>query len=190
MTPRSNRRFRSSDIPWPALRGRRLSWPLLLLIVALLMFRLWEECSRPPAPPEALAEGTYLVERVVDGDRLLLANQARIRLLGPDTPETVKPRAPKEPFGDEATEFTRQFVDDCHGFVRLEFDRERVDRYGRFLAYVWAGDRMLNEELIRAGLATAETGFRYSASRKTLFTRAEDEAKAAGRGIWSLDSAE
>lgn len=189
MTPLGKKRFRPRGVPWRALRGRRLSWPLVLLIVALVAFRLWQEASRPPAPPEALAEGIYRVQRVVDGDTLLLTNQARIRLIGPDTPETVKPRAPKEPFGDEATEFTRQFIDECDGLVRLEFDRERVDRYGRFLAYVWADGRMLNEELIRAGLATAETGFRYSSSKKTLFTRAEDDAKAAGRGIWSLDAA-
>jgi endonuclease YncB( thermonuclease family) len=50
---------------------------------------------------------------------------------------------------------------------------------------VWVADRMLNEELIRAGLATAETGYRYSSSMKTRFRRTEEEAKAAERGIWS-----
>ena len=39
--------------------------------------------------------------------------------------------------------------------------------------------------LVRAGLATAQTRYRYSATMKTRFRRAEDEAKAAGRGIWS-----
>ena len=77
----------------------------------------------------------------------------------------------------------RQFV--AGGTVRLQMDRERQDKYGRYLAYVWVGQRMLNEELIRFGLATAETGFRYSSSMKTRFRRAEAEAKDAGRGIWS-----
>jgi len=135
--------------------------------------------------PEVLSEGTYRVERVVDGDTLLLANRARVRLQGVDTPETVKPNHPVERFGPEASEFTRRFVAGAGGAVRLQFDRERIDKYGRFLAYVWTGDRMLNEELLREGLATAETGFRYSNAMKTRFRRAEDEARAARRGIWS-----
>lgn len=125
------------------------------------------------------------MERVVDGDTLLLANRARVRLIGVDAPESVKPDHPVEPFGPEAAEFTRRRVAEAGNTVRLEFDRERIDSYGRFLAYVYARDAMLNEELIRAGLAEAETGFRYSQSKKTQFRRAEDEAKAAGRGIWS-----
>ncbi|NQT11874.1 MAG: thermonuclease family protein, partial [Planctomycetes bacterium] len=60
--------------------------------------------------PEVLSEGTYRVERVVDGDTLLLANRARVRLQGVDTPETVKPNHPVERFGPEASEFTRRFV--------------------------------------------------------------------------------
>lgn len=166
------------------LRGRRYPAWVVIVLVALALFRWWQSDHRS-APPEALAEGPYAVERVVDGDTLLLANHARVRLIGADTPETVKPNWPVEPFGPEATAFTRRFVDEAGGVVRLEFDRERLDRYGRFLAYVFDGQQMLNEELIRAGLATAKTGFPYASGMKTRFRRAEDEARAAGRGIWS-----
>jgi len=155
---------------------------LLLALVLLFALRYWQE-QQQPARPDALPEGTYQVERVVDGDTLLLTNHARIRLIGADTPETVKPNHPREAWGAEATQFTRQFIAD--GTIRLQMDREREDRYGRYLAYVWVGERMLNEELIRAGLATAELRFRYSSSMKTRFRRAESEAKAARRGIWS-----
>lgn len=158
---------------------------MAIVIAILIVVRAWQDHSRPE-PPEALPEGTYVVERVVDGDTLLLAGGARLRLIGSDTPETVKPGHPIEPFGPEATQFTRQFVAETDGRIRLQMDRERLDKYGRFLGYVWVRDRMLNEELIRAGLATAELGFRYSSSMKTRFRRAEEEAKAAGRGIWSL----
>lgn len=166
---------------WSRRRGASL---VAIVLAVLILLRWWQE-GRRPSPPEYLHEGTHRVERVVDGDTLLLANRARVRLLGVDTPETVKPDHPEERFGEEATEFTRRFVAEGAGTVRLRFDRERVDRYGRFLAYVWVGDRMLNEELVRAGLATAQTRYRYSATMKTRFRRAEDEAKAAGRGIWS-----
>lgn len=179
--------------------GRRSSfrlrrrWPsrpwglVFALAVAALVGVRWWQTATGPQPPKSLAEGDHAVRRVVDGDTLLLANRARVRLIGVDTPETVKPDHPVEPFGPEATAFTRRFVDEAGGTVRLQFDRELVDKYGRFLAYVFDGDRMLNEELVRNGLATAETGFRYSESKKRLFRRAEEEARTAGRGIWSVD---
>lgn len=190
---RRSRRFR---------RRTAVRLPHILIVVVVLValaaigprgrLALYQLCGvreeASPRHPESLAEGVYRVGRVVDGDTLLLANGARVRLIGADTPETVKPNHPVEPFGSEATRFTRQFVADGGSTVRLQFDRERLDRYDRFLAYVWVGQRMLNEELIRAGLATAETGFRYSLAMKTRFRRAENDARAARRGIWSRHS--
>jgi micrococcal nuclease len=152
--------------------------------VALVALRAWQSATGP-REVRSLEEGVYRVERVVDGDTLDLAGGARVRLMGVDTPETVKRDHPVEPFGPEAAEFTRRFVDEAGGTVRIELDREQVDKFGRFLAYAWAGDRMLNEELVREGLATAETGFRYSESKKRRFRKAEEEARAARRGIWS-----
>jgi micrococcal nuclease len=120
---------------------------------------------------------------VVDGDTLVLGNRCRVRLIGADTPETVRPNYPVEPFGPEATQFTTRFV--AGGEVRLQFDGPRKDKYDRFLAHVWVGDRLLEEELLRAGLAVAETQYHYSAAMKDRFRRAEAEAQAAHRAIWS-----
>lgn len=158
----------------------------LILLVALA--RLLAPDGRRSAGPEVLREGVYRVERVVDGDTLLLENGARIRLIGADTPETVKPDHPVEPFGPEAAAFTEQFVEEGGGEVRLQMDRRRKDRFDRFLAYVFVGGRMLNEELIRSGLATARTEFEYSRTMKRRFREAEAEAKAGGRGIWSTEA--
>jgi micrococcal nuclease len=122
--------------------GRRRRVPLAAA-AAVLLALVWRYFNATPEPPEVLAEGLYDVQRVVDGDTLLLANHARVRLIGADTPETVKPNHPVEPWGPEASEFSRQFV--AGRQVRLELDRERLDKFGRILAYVWVGDRMLNE---------------------------------------------
>ncbi|NUQ65637.1 MAG: thermonuclease family protein [Pirellulales bacterium] len=165
---------------------RRKGTVVVLAILLLVAYRVWQDRQEAP-PPEALTEEIYTVERVVDGDTLLLENRARVRLMGVDAPESVKPDHPVEPFGPEASQFTRDFVARGGNRVRLQFDKERVDQYGRFLAYVFVGDAMLNEELIRAGLATAETGYRFSPSVKTRFRRAEEEAKSARRGIWSRE---
>ena len=156
---------------------------LLALIFAAIAVARWSLHEPEPPSPESLAEGVCEVQRVVDGDTLLLANGARVRLIGVDTPETVKSSQPVQPWGPEAAEFTRQFV--AGGTVRLQFDRERIDRYGRFLAYVWVNDRLLNEELVRAGLARMEPQYRYARAMKERLRRAEQEAKDAGRGIWS-----
>jgi micrococcal nuclease len=155
---------------------------ILLLALAAVLLR-WRQERAAPHAPESLAEGEYQLDRVVDGDTLLLTNGARVRLIGVDTPETKKPDHPVEPWGPEATQFSQVFL--AGGRLRLTFDRERVDRYGRFLAYAWVGERLLNEELIRAGLGRAVLTYPYSSSMKTRFRRAEEEARAKRRGIWS-----
>ncbi|MCE9545931.1 MAG: thermonuclease family protein [Planctomycetia bacterium] len=159
----------------------------LVVLVALIIARLLSSHLEPPQEqpaPEALSEGFYTVARVVDGDTLLLANHARIRLIGSDTPETVKPDFPVEPWGPEASQFTKQFIGDKQ--VELRMDHERLDKYGRFLAYVYVDGKMLNEELLRAGLARARTEFHYLESMKRRFRQAETEAKKAHRGMWSV----
>jgi micrococcal nuclease len=62
---------------------------------------------------------------------------------------------------------------------------ERIDAYGRQLAFVWHGDQMLNAELVRAGLARARLDYRYSGTMKRVLAAAQDEAREARRGLWS-----
>jgi micrococcal nuclease len=164
---------------WHEHRGAAI-WTVLLLLI------VWRAYStRGSGGPETLDEGLHQVERVVDGDTLLLASGARVRLQGVNTPETVKPDHPVEAWGPEASQFTKDFVQKAGKRVRLTFSLERKDRYDRFLAFVWNGDVMLNEELIRAGLAYARRDYRYSPVMKRRFTKAQEDAKRAGRGIWS-----
>ena len=143
------------------------------------------ESSDPPQAP-LIPPGEYAVQRVVDGDTLLLVNGYRVRLLGVDTPETVKRDTPVQPWGREACEYTRQFCDS--GRVWLEFDREPTDSYGRLLAYVYNVDRtrLLNEELIQNGLGQFLSRFPYSESKKSLFRSALSEAKRKRCGLWSV----
>jgi micrococcal nuclease len=184
MTARRRKPYRASR----AVPLRRAAVFLVALAI-IAVVRWWQGLHQPPPPPETMEEGTYTVQRAVDGDTLLLSNGVRIRLIGVNTPETVKPHSPVEPFGPEAKQFTEGWIAEAKGQVRLQFDRERLDKYGRHLAYVWADSRMLNEELIRAGLGRAELQYRYSSTMKTRFRRAEEEAQSAGRGIWSRQAA-
>jgi micrococcal nuclease len=92
------------------------------------------------------------VSFVIDGDTLLLDDGSRVRLIGVDTPETHDRTRRPELWGAEADAFTRAIVERGGGRVRLQFDDERLDKYQRYLAYVWIDGKLLNEELIRAGL--------------------------------------
>ncbi len=186
-----SRRRRLSTIRLPRSGRRALYWAAVPAVLALLgwwrpdLFEraLPKSASQPKSATASNSESIRGV-RVVDGDTLeLTESKERVRLIGANTPETVKPNWPVEPWGPEASAFTKQFL--AAGSLRLEFDGPRRDRYGRMLAYVWVGDRMLNEELIRAGLARADLRYSYSSDVKDRFRRAEAEAKSARRGIWS-----
>ena len=125
--------------------------------------------------------GAQLVERVVDGDTIVVRGVGRVRLIGVDTPETVSPGRPVEFYGREASAFTKRLLDGRR--VRLEYDRERTDRYGRTLAYVHLADgTFANAEIIRRGYGHAYTRFPFRHLDR--FRRLEREARAAGRGLW------
>jgi micrococcal nuclease len=101
----------------------------------------------------------YPVDRVVDGDtiRVIIAGESvPVRLLGIDTPETVHPRLPVQPFGPEATAFVREVT--TGQTVVLEADITDRDRYRRLLRDVYLEDgRHLNLLVVQEGLATTLT---------------------------------
>jgi micrococcal nuclease len=124
------------------------------------------------------------VTRVVDGDTI----EARIggevedvRLIGVDTPETVKPGTPVQCFGPRASHFTKEHLEG-HA-VRLVFGVERRDVYGRLLAYLYLGGRFFNPILVQRGLARALTippNDRFAGRFRGL----ELDAARVGRGLW------
>jgi micrococcal nuclease len=157
---------------------------LLLLLVAVVIVRPWETWSglwREQPPRRTWA---YVV-RAVDGDTIEVQVEGRredVRYIGVDTPETVKPGTPVQCFGPRAHRFDAALV--THRRVRLEFDAERRDVYGRLLAYVHLGHRFVNAELVRRGLArtlTIPPNDRFARR----FRRLEMAAARVGRGLWS-----
>ena len=84
-----------------------------------------------------------------------------MRLIGVDTPETVHPGRAVEFFGREASAFTKRLLEGRR--VRLEYDRERTDRYERrTLAYVHLADgTFANAEIVRQGYGHAYTRFPF-----------------------------
>jgi micrococcal nuclease len=163
--------------------------PVLLVLAALYAGGNGAELLDRLKDAVAGADGTQTarVVRVVDGDTIvvrLAGREERVRYIGVDTPETVKPGTPVQCFGKKASAENHRLVDGRR--VRLVQDAEERDRYGRLLAYVYrASDGLfVNRELVRRGYATPLTiapNVRY-ASRFKAWSR---EARADGRGLWS-----
>ena len=126
----------------------------------------------------------YKVERVIDGDTLILLNGEKVRLIGVDTPETKHPQKPVQYFGIEAYKFTKQMAEGK--VVKLEYDWQRRDRYHRLLAYVYLMDgTFLNAEIIKQGYGFAYT--RYPFKYLEEFRLYQREAREKKRGLWKKE---
>jgi micrococcal nuclease len=124
------------------------------------------------------------VTRVVDGDTIVVDDGERVRLIGIDTPESVKPDSPVECFGLEASRRLSQLLP-VGIRVDLVADVEPTDRYDRTLAYVYLPDgRFVNGLLVSEGFAFAYTVPPNVAHADEL-VRLQGEARAADRGLWS-----
>ena len=122
--------------------------------------------------------------RVIDGDTIevdLDGEIVDVRLIGIDTPETVDPSEPVGCYGPAASDFTTKMLEGQE--VGIEFDVERLDRYGRTLAYVWLGDQLFNEVLVSEGFAQVST-YPPNVKYVNVFLKAQREARSAGRGLW------
>ena len=168
------------------MRSRQLpslaSIAILIVVIVVLVTGSGDDSGSADEP--AAKSVTARVTRVVDGDTVEARIDGRsedVRYVGVDTPESVKPDTPVECYAIAASHFNADLVEG--ETVRLDFDAERRDVYGRLLAYVHLGDEFVNAELVRRGYATTLTiapNTRYA----NLFDRLEREASAAGRGLW------
>jgi micrococcal nuclease len=147
--------------------------PIVLLALVVTATRVVSYVRTDP--------GATVVSRVYDGDTIELSDGRHIRYIGIDAPETGGKR-PAEFGGDEATELNERFV--AGRDVRLEFDRELVDRYGRTLAYVFVDDTLVNREMVLAGTALA-VPYPPNVKYQEELARAMDEARREGRGLWA-----
>jgi micrococcal nuclease len=136
-------------------------------------------CAGAPAPPER-SEEVARVDSVRDGDTILLATGARVRLVQVDAPELMN-----ECYGTEATEALHRLVPPG-ALVRLERDPnlDGSDRHGRLLRYAYVGSRNVALELVRVG-AAAPYFYRGERGRhaRTLEEAARN-ARARRLGLW------
>lgn len=132
-------------------------------------------------------EANAVVQRVVDGDTLVIKTggvEERVRLIGIDTPESVKPGTEVECYGKEASANTEELLPEGTPVV-LERDVEVRDRYERLLAYVYrASDGMfVNLEMVDQGYAQPAT-YPPNVAHTDEFIAAGRDARENGRGLW------
>ncbi|MEK6453885.1 thermonuclease family protein [Caldifermentibacillus hisashii] len=129
------------------------------------------------------------VTNVVDGDTMDIqfenGKEERVRLVLVDTPETKHPTKPVQPFGPEASAFTKEMLTGKN--VQVELDVQERDQYGRILAYVYIDGKMFNELLLEKGLARVAV-FPPNTRYVDEFYAIQKKAQEAKLGIWSIEN--
>ncbi|SDI30976.1 micrococcal nuclease [Alteribacillus persepolensis] len=180
----------------------------LVYIFFLLLFLTLSACSQDTAPvdtkqsqqtvdthteTEESPDGSDIqtieatVTEVVDGDTIKVqmnGNEETVRLLLVDTPETVHPNKPKQPYGEQASQFAKKHLPTGEN-VTIEIDTTIRDHYDRFLAYIWIQDNMFNEMLLAEGLARVAYVIEPNTRYVEHFRQVEQQAKEQQKGIWS-----
>ncbi|MDD8015508.1 MAG: thermonuclease family protein [Acidobacteriota bacterium] len=148
--------------------------------------------ARPsPASPSSVSGSEATVIAVYDGDTIKVrfadGRERKVRFIGVDSPEMDDSREPVEFMAHMAKRFAY-----LHLFsrkIRLTYDWQAEDDYGRLLAYVWTKKLgLFNEYLIREGFAFAFLKYRFRPDYRERFKKAEREARSSCRGLWRKEA--
>jgi micrococcal nuclease len=176
----------NESLPWKYFMKRTsLSFVIPFLILTILISLSHAE--------------TFTVKRVIDGDTLEInykGKEESVRLIGIDAPESRPNKKARNDaqrsgedlktitaMGKEATEYVRSLVKQGDT-LKMEFDVQKRDKYGRLLGYVYLSNgKMLNEEIVKAGYANLMT-IPPNVKYQERFLKAYKEAREHGRGLW------
>ena len=124
------------------------------------------------------------IARVIDGDTVELSDGTRVRLLGIDAPELARGSSTAESGAEESKRWLRERVSGAP--VELRYGSERLDKYGRTLAWIYlADDTLLNEVLLLEGQAKLVTSFGLPLDLSDRLHVAAAQARVQRRGLWS-----
>lgn len=172
---------------------KKLGWPGVLLVVVLVavtyFFSGEDSDSTGGSGEYTLGEfHEVTVDQLIDGDttRFNFEGQSEsFRYLIIDTPEVNTDSGTPEPYAVEAADRVEELLTEADT-IEVEFDvGPTTDDYDRFLAYVYADGEMINEVLLREGLATVRYANPPNTSYLEQFEEAEEQAKNDNAGLWS-----
>jgi micrococcal nuclease len=162
---------------------------MIRLVISVLLLMQVTGCSSHSGRKSS--EKYYPVLRIVDGDTFRVNDGSEkglsVRLIGVDAPESRNTgKKLKSEFGKESSAYLEKLIGGKR--VRLEYDVDRLDRYGRTLAYVYLENgTFVNAELVRHGYAmvmTVPPNVKY----QELFLKLSRRARNRGLGLWAEDS--
>ncbi|MCM3610630.1 thermonuclease family protein [Planococcus sp. MERTA32b] len=160
--------------------------------IALLSILILTGCGLPDSIDTGGSSGQIPVEvlSVIDGDTIRILYEGKetpVRYLLIDTPETNHPRFGEQPLGKEATEENRRLIES--GDVSIEFDvGDRLDDYGRLLAYLYVDGESVQQQLLETGHARVAYVFPPNTRYLEDFKEAEQSAKEQELGIWQYEN--
>jgi micrococcal nuclease len=160
-----------------------------VFLASLIAAYACSESRAPSATSSAKPKADHgTIIRVVDGDTIHVSIggvDKTVRLIGIDTPETHKPGVKVECGGKEATANAQRIATvGAAATLTPDPSQDKVDRYGRLLAYVYVNHRSLQLEQIYAGLAKVYVYNKKPFARVDTYQRAQDIAKRLKRGVW------
>lgn len=130
------------------------------------------------------------VVSVIDGDTIKVKigkKEETVRMLLIDTPETKHPKLGVQPFGPEASAFTKKLL--TGKAVELEKDvGDARDKYGRLLMYVYVDGKSVQEQLLQKGLARVAYVFAPNVKYVGKYQEIQKKAQKAEIGIWSIEN--
>lgn len=162
----------------------RPAFRVVFIFIVLVQAAAWlSSCETADPPPE----GFERVRKVIDGDTFIMDDTEKgthVRLIGIDAPESRKTKYEDvQPFGAEAKEFATNLVEGKN--VKLVYDVEPKDKYGRTLAYVYLEDgRMVNAIMLSEGLARLNT-VPPNVAHVDEFKELQTKARESHKGMWS-----
>ena len=140
------------------------------------------------SPGKLPAQTRHTVRWVNDGDTIVLKNGQRIRYIGVNAPEIDHENQKAQPYGYQAKSFNQNLV--MSRKIRLRYDIDRYDRYGRELAYIFLEDgTFVNAKLLRSGMAFylyRKPNLKYD----KILLKAQLKAMDRDKGIWQNWAAE
>jgi len=123
----------------------------------------------------------YVVNKIINGDTVQLDTGEIVKYIGIETPELNLKEGGSEFFAKQASRHNQKLV--LLKKVRLEFDKERKDKAGRTLAYVFVKNVFVNAELIKLGYARTNI-VSPNDKYKNMFLDYEKKAKQSEKGLW------
>jgi micrococcal nuclease len=148
------------------MRNKKFAWILLILLTG----------CQSATKPQGL---TVQVKQVISGQAITVVSKGQtlqVRLIGIDAPDLRQ-----QPYGQAAKAALEQVI--ANKQVILEFDEQKQDEIGRYLAYVWS-DFFVNEYLVKQGVvivAMKSPNHKY----ETQLVHAQEWARLQEQGIWN-----